>query len=530
MKKNILAIGITSLFILSVVSPIVFGNTIRISNKEIQQSKISGDDGLMDSSWPMFQQNVRHTGRSPYGKSGNWFKVKWKFENKDSMMYSSPTINKNGTIYIGSYDRYLYAINPNGTMRWRYKTGGGIKSSPAIAEDGTIYVGSQDAKLYAFYPNGTKKWSLTIGDGWVHTSPVIDEDGIIYVASVMRGNICAVYPNGTKKWDTILGGWVYCSAALDENGMVYIGSNDGYMYALYRDNGTLKWKYKTGGKIGSDPAINNEGIIYFGSNDGYLYALNPNGTRIWRRDVGDLIISSPSITNEGNIIIGCYDGYVYSFKPDTGAENWKFKVGSEVSASPSIDEYGIIYIGALNGWFYAINPDGTLKWKYKTLDEIFSSAAIDENGTIYIGAHCISQPDFYSYIYALEPMDNNAPDKPVINGSISGLINIEYNYTAVTSDIDSDNVSCYFDWGDGEKSGWTDFVPSGTMVNLSHSWEKSGTYTLKVKAKDDYGMESEWGELQVTMPKDKATSSSLILKLINRFPLLEVILSKIINL
>ena len=516
------------MFIISSISPIVISNTIKTSSEIVSES--TSDGGLMDSCWPMFQHDVRHTGRSPYGKSGNWFKEKWVFENLDSMMYSSPAIDKNKTVYIGSYSNYFYAINPNGTMKWQYETGEGVESSPAIAEDGTIYVGSDDAKLYAFNPNGTKKWSLTIGDGWVYVSPVIDEDGIIYVASVNGNNICAVYPNGTKKWDTKLGGMVYCSAGLDENGMVYIGSNDGYMYALYRNNGTLKWKYKTGGKIGSAPAINNEGIIYFGSNDGYLYSLNPNGTRKWRRNVGDLIITSPSITNEGNIIIGCYDGYVYSFKPDNGTENWRFKAGSEVYASPSIDKYGTIYIGALNGWFYAINPDGSLKWRYKTLDAVFSSAAIDENGTIYIGAHCISQPEFYSYIYALEPMDNNAPEKPIINGPTTGLINIEYNFTAITSEPDGENISYYFDWGDGKKSGWTDFVTSGTMVNLSHSWEKSGTFTIKVKAKDDYGMESEWSELQVTMPRDKVMSSSLLMKLLDKFPLLEVILSKIINL
>ena len=527
MKKSILSLGIIFLFIISILTPIVISNNTNTSNEIVSES--TGDDGLMNSSWPMFQHDVRHTGCSPYGKSGNWVKEKWKFENKDSMMYSSPAIDKNGTIYVGSYDRYFYAINPDGTLKWRYKTGGGVESSPAIAEDGTIYVGSDDAKLYAFYPDGTKKWSLTIGDAWVYVSPVIDEDGIIYVASVGRGNICAVYSNGTKKWDTKLGGMVYCSPALDENGTVYIGSNDGYMYALYCINGSIKWKYKTGGKIGSAPAINNEEIIYFGSNDGYLYALNPNGTRKWRRDVGDLIISSPSFTDEGNIIIGCYDGYIYSFKSNNGVENWRFKVGSEVFASPSVDKYGVIYIGAFNGWFYALNPDGSLKWKYKTLDYIFPSAAIDENGTIYIGAHFTSQPDFYSYIYALEPIDNNAPDKPVINGPTSGLINIEYYFTAGTSDADGDNISYYFDWGDGKNSGWTDYVPSGTSMNLSHSWQKSGSYTIKVKAKDDYGMESEWGELTITMPRNKIIESSLLQRLFELFPLLEVILSKIIN-
>ena len=511
------------MFIISILTPIVISNNIKTSSEITSES--TGESGLMDSSWPMFQHDIRHTGRSPYGKSGNWFKEKWN-RGIGSLAYSSPAIDNNGIIYIGLFDYYLYAINPDSTLKWKYKTGGTIQSSPAIAEDGTIYVGSEDAKLYAFYPNGTKKWSLTIGDGWVHTSPVIDEQGIIYAASVNGNNICAIYPNGTKKWDIKLGGMVYCSAALDENSTVYIGCNDGYMYALYRNNGTLKWKYKTGGKIGSAPAINNKGIIYFGSNDGYLYALYPNGTRKWRRDVGDLIISSPSFTSEGNIIIGCYDGYVYSFNPDNGAQKWRFEAEKYmfISASASIDKNGIIYIGAGNGWFYALNPDGTLKWKYKTLDEIFTSAAIDENGTIYFGAHTTS---FSAKLYSLEPIDDNAPDKPIINGTTSGLIDIEYNYTAVTSDSDGDNVSYYFNWGDSSNSGWTDYVPSGTMVNLSHNWENSGTFTIKVKAKDDYGMESEWDELIVTMPKEKALSYSLLYWFLERFPLLQSLLLKL---
>ena len=67
-------------------------------------------------------------------------------------------------------------------------------------------------------------------------------------------------------------------------------------------------------------------------------------------------------------------------------------------------------------------------------------------------------------------------------------------------------------------------------MNLSHSWEKSDTYTIKVKAKDIYGMESEWSELQVTMPRDKIIIGSLLQRLFELFPLLEVVLSKIINL
>jgi outer membrane protein assembly factor BamB len=528
LKKVIQAFGIILLFIISAISPIVISNTIKIFNEIVSES--TGDGGLMNSSWPMFQHDVRHTGRSPYGKSGNWFVEKWKTD-FGSLTHSSPAIDKNGTIYIGSNNWYFFAFNSDGTLKWKYNTGGGVSSSPAIAEDGIIYVGSDDWRLYAFYPNGTKKWSTVIGDGGVYSSIVIDDNGIIYATSSFGKNICALYPNGSKKWDYKTGNNIYSSPVLDKMGTVYCGSHDGYMYAIYTSNGTLKWRYSTGTKCGGDGAtIGDDGTIYFGDFNGYLHAVNPNGTKRWRRDIGANIVSSPSITIGGNIIIGCYDDYVYSFNPYNGTQNWKIKVGNWVSSSPVIDKYGVIYVGTVSGWFYAINPNGTLKWRYKTLDELFSSVAIDENGTIYIAAHCTSQPDFYCSLYALEPIYNNAPDKPIVDGPSSGLINIEYNYTAITSDIDNDNISYYFNWGDGTNSGWTNFMPSGTMANLSHSWEKSGTYTIKVKAKDDYGMESEWGELRVTMPRDKVMSSSLLQRLFDLFPLLEVILSKIINL
>jgi outer membrane protein assembly factor BamB len=452
---------------------------------------------------------------------------KWNRELGDRL-YSSPAIDNNENIYIGGYNRYFYAINPNGTLKWRYKTEQGIRSSPAIAEDGTIYVGSQDTKLYAFYPNGTKKWSLALGGSWVNSAPVIDEDGIIYVASVGKGNICAVYPNGTKKWDYITGSDVYSSPVLDNIGTVYCGSHDGYMYAIYTSNGTMKWKYGTGTYCGGKGAtVGDDGTIYFGDYKGYLHAVNPNGTRKWKRDIGDNIISSPSITMEGNIIIGCYDGYVYSFDPDDGTQNWKFEVEKNeyISGSPSIDKYGVIYIGAWNGWFYALNPNGTLKWKFKALDEILTSAAIDENGTIYFGA---DTETFNARLFALEPIDDNAPEKPIIDGPTSGLINTEYNYTAVTSEPDGENISYYFNWGDGKKSGWTDYVPSGTMVNLSHSWEKSGTYTIKVKAKDDFNMESEWSDFTVKMPRNKIMSSFLLIRFLECFLLLNLLFQQMI--
>jgi hypothetical protein len=65
---------------------------------------------------------------------------------------SSPAIGSDGTVYVGSSDKYLYAINPNGSQKWRFLTGDAVHSSPAIGTDGTIYVGSDDGYLYAISP------------------------------------------------------------------------------------------------------------------------------------------------------------------------------------------------------------------------------------------------------------------------------------------------------------------------------------------------------------------------------------------
>ena len=73
----------------------------------------------------------------------------WEFETGDGV-YSSPAIGSDGTVYVGSMDNMLYAINgKTGVKLWEFKTGSGVHSSPAIGSDGTVYVGSYDNKLYA---------------------------------------------------------------------------------------------------------------------------------------------------------------------------------------------------------------------------------------------------------------------------------------------------------------------------------------------------------------------------------------------
>ena len=63
---------------------------------------------------------------------------------------SSPSIDKNGAIYFGSFDDNVYVINPDGTEKYRFNTEDKVWSSAVIGTDGTVYIGGYDGKLHAF--------------------------------------------------------------------------------------------------------------------------------------------------------------------------------------------------------------------------------------------------------------------------------------------------------------------------------------------------------------------------------------------
>ena len=72
----------------------------------------------------------------------------------------------------------VYAVFPNGTLKWSYTTGDLVVSSPALWTDGTVYIGSQDGFLYALWSNGTLRWRQGTGSGVV-APPILGADGSV---------------------------------------------------------------------------------------------------------------------------------------------------------------------------------------------------------------------------------------------------------------------------------------------------------------------------------------------------------------
>ena len=95
--------------------------------------------------------------------------------------------------------------------------------------------------------------------------------------------------------------------------------------------------------------------------------------------------------------------------------------------------------------------------------------------------------------FKCHPTKNHMPDKPfILNGQHTGVLKVTYGFRCFATDPDSDSVAIRFDWGDGNISDWSPYVPSGQVVMMNHSWQNADTYYIKAQAKDRKGAISEW--------------------------------------
>jgi len=199
--------------------------TLKWSNPNIYSvfsSPAIGDDGtIYCTSW---------SGGHVYAIYPNNGTVKWQFP-AGGQMKANPSIAEDGTIYVSSWDDYLYALYPNnGTMKWRVNTYLGSSSNPSIGPDGTIYVAHND--LYAINPDGMVKWIFPLGDerDCSFAAPAISADGIIYIGANIGngvgGELILVNPDGTERWrsGSICNEGIVSSPAIAKDGTVYIGS------------------------------------------------------------------------------------------------------------------------------------------------------------------------------------------------------------------------------------------------------------------------------------------------------------------
>ncbi|HXD30775.1 MAG TPA: PQQ-binding-like beta-propeller repeat protein [Pyrinomonadaceae bacterium] len=243
---------------------------------------------------------------------------------------SAATVS-NGTVYIGSADGKLYAIDDkSGREKWHFETKGIVRSIPAVA-NGQVFIGSYDHNVYAVdAEKGSLRWQFDTKQAVVSTPLVVD--GAVYLGGRCSNLFAFDAATGRIKWKFFYWtSWVESSARFRE-GKLYIGSSDAQqLFAIDAATGKRSWNVNLDGSVWSSPAVTDEhvfiGVVgavpYFIPHHGGFFAVDrANGKVAWRFPMSEIpgsmdsgVASSPAMDNaNGLVLFGGLDGVFYAFK------------------------------------------------------------------------------------------------------------------------------------------------------------------------------------------------------------------------
>ena len=429
----------------------------------------------------MYMHDIQHTGQSTLS-GPNKNTLYWQYQTGSDIV-ASPSIDADGTIYIGDITGKFYALEPMGVTKWVYTTGGEISTAAAIDSHGVIYIGSNDTYLYAIQRDGTLKWRYKTSGG-ISSSPVINpENGNLYFGCEDK-YLYALDLNGNLIWKARLDEEIWASPALDiNNDTLYVGSLGGAVYAINVISGEEKWTYETEDIITGSPAIDEKnGAILIGLANGKIYAINKNdGSRKWTYTTDGEITSTPAIdtiTETNAAYICSEDGNLYGLNRTTGALKWKYKTNGGITTSPAIDNEGRIYFGSTDSNIYSLSKAGTLRWKYTAQqDDIHSSPAIGSNGLIYIGSSD-------GNLYAIGLKSTTALAANFTGTPTSGELSLTVQFTDQSSGLISQRL---WDFGDGATN-------SVKTPVTTHTYNSYGNFTVSLTVTGLGGSDTETKE------------------------------------
>ena len=159
--------------------------------------------------WPTYLHDLQRTGASNdtilSPANAGQLTTNWVFKTGGPIA-ASPTV-VGGTVYVGSWDGYEYALNATtGAMIWKtflgqttapcYPQLAGV-SSAADVENGVVYVGGGDSYWYALdAATGNVLWKVFVGDntkGWYNWASPLIYNGYAYIGTASVGD-CPLVP------------------------------------------------------------------------------------------------------------------------------------------------------------------------------------------------------------------------------------------------------------------------------------------------------------------------------------------------
>ena len=338
-------------------------------------------------------------------------KIEWGFQlpykaYKPYLNYSTPAVDKFGNIYVHDL-KTLFALKPDRTILWSYiltSTPANdpymyINSSPAISNTGVIYTHINGRELFAVNSNGTLKWKLTADelntDASFRGTVLIDKNNKIYVQLTYAvgtyttgSTIYIINPDGTVFNKIVRPKELTGNLTIGNDGSLYVPyvssghRNDTYSLTIFNPDLTERITYTAPrDEAVSTPILSVDGSKLYYLFQNYIIARSVTDLNIvWQIPVGGVYNPSMIVDNTNHLYIGIGANLV-SLNASTGALNWTTNANIGGMIKIITDDQNIY---ACDKGIVAINKSGVTKWIQKSNFETYNTPAIGKNNRIYV--------------------------------------------------------------------------------------------------------------------------------------------------
>jgi len=308
---------------------------------------------------------------------------------------------------------FIVLVSLNPTVIFSYP----FDPSPTIGPDGTIYVASRNRGVFAISGISNNSLANTDWPKFRHDIKNTGKLGVItnsinFLKPTLRPTIVWTFntPDETEFYSSP------ALAQIDGEWLLFIGATDGYFYAIKALDGSQKWRKRTifdptsipyvpEDVFYASPAINtyfDTAHIYCGGESGELYAYSTTSGSQWLWRYPDSsydgltynVINSSVAISGNRLYVGMNCGFgndyrLYAIQDDGGtcSEVWSYYTGCEIVSSPAVDASGNIFFGDDSGYVTCLNQNGGLIWRRRISTGIYSvcsSPAIGPNA-LYVG-------------------------------------------------------------------------------------------------------------------------------------------------
>jgi outer membrane protein assembly factor BamB len=263
--------------------------------------------------------------------------IEWRVELDAAATGGFLAVGDDGAVYAKDLTK-LYAINPDGSIRWTSLEGSGTKQIDTLA-NGTIIAGG-DSSVTAYDPaSGDAIWTFTWDGGYkaqLHAGPAVGPDGNIYGVTGFddEGGLGAfsLTPQGALRWTSDASPSLTPGTIINDSRVTFA---DDRFYFSYR------WFPS------APPAV-------------FSFSFDGDQLKFFNECTGQ-----PNPTPGGGLVMVGLCG-VSSVEPNSGSIEWNIDLGA-AEIQPVIASDGTIYTGSFFNHFDAITADGGMVWTSQSI-------------------------------------------------------------------------------------------------------------------------------------------------------------------